>query len=68
MFGDRMKIARVKAGMSQDEVAKAVGITQAYYSYIESGLKNPPISTVISIAETLHTSIDYLVELKTETA
>lgn len=64
MFGERLKIAREKAGLSQGEVAKAIGITQAYYSYIEKGLKNPPIATATRIAEVLNTSLDYLTGLK----
>lgn len=61
MFGERLKTAREKAGLSQDEVAKKIGVSQAAYSYYESGLKTPLLPVATRLASVLHTSLDYLV-------
>ena len=42
--------ARVRAGLSQRELASRLGMTQAHISRIESGLVDPRLSTVVEIA------------------
>lgn len=43
--------ARVRAGLSQRELAFRVGMTQAHISRIEGGLVDPRLSTVVEIAK-----------------
>ncbi len=62
MNTDRLKTARENAGLSQDEVAKQIGVTQVAYSYIERGLKQPSLPVATRIASVLHVSLDYLVD------
>ena len=66
MLGERLKQAREAAGMSQAEVARELGLSQPAYSYIENGEKNPSLPVAKRLAVVLHTSLDYLVDLKTE--
>ena len=61
MLAKRLKAAREKAGKSQDQVAKAVGVTQAAYSYFENGYKTPTLPVAKRIAAALGVSLDYLV-------
>ncbi len=61
MFDERVKNARIAAGLSQDDVAKAIGITQVAYSYIERDMRDPSLSIVVRLAKTLNVSLDYLV-------
>ncbi len=60
MFEERVKNARIAVGLSQDDVANKVGITQVAYSYIERGLKTPSLPIAVRIAHTLNVSLDYL--------
>lgn len=62
MNTERLKTAREQAGMSQDDVAKIIGVTQVAYSYIERGLKQPSLPVAARLASTLHVSLDYLVD------
>lgn len=63
MLGERLKPARIKAGLSQSEVAEKLGISQPAYSYIESGDKIPSLAVTKKLAIILGVSIDYLVGL-----
>lgn len=48
-FGDFIKKGRIKRDMLQSEVAAVVGITQAYYSYIENGSKERNVDLVLAL-------------------
>jgi len=61
MLGERLKTAREAAGMSQAEVAKAIGVSQPAYCYMENGEKIPSLSVAKQISIVLKTSLDYLV-------
>lgn len=50
-FGDLIKVARVKAGMTQDELAQRSGTTRFYISRIENGKTDFEISTLRKIVE-----------------
>ena len=63
MLGERLKPARIKAGLSQSEIAQKVGISQPVYSYIESGDRTPSLAVTKKLAIILGVSIDYLVGL-----
>ena len=62
MLAENLKNAREKLGLSQEDVAKAVGITQPAYSYIENGFKNPSVPTLIRLSKLLNVSIDELIK------
>lgn len=40
-----LKLLRIKAGLSQAELSKRVGMTQQYYSAIESGKRGQTLPT-----------------------
>ena len=61
MLGARLKEARVVAGMSQADVAKAIGVSQPAYCYIENGDKMPSLSVAKQLSKILNVSLDYLV-------
>ncbi|MCL4416598.1 MAG: helix-turn-helix transcriptional regulator [Actinobacteria bacterium] len=44
---------REKAGLTQEDVAKKVGIHVSYYSRIERGVVNPSVEILESIVKTL---------------
>lgn len=58
--GARIKAARERAGMTQDELAEALDMSSTHISVIERGVKSPRLDTFVSIANTLHVSTDML--------
>lgn len=53
LFGERLRDARVKQGMTQIELAELADLTSQYVSKIESGQINLTLSTVQRLAEAL---------------
>ena len=66
MLGERLKKAREATGMTQAEVARELGLSQAAYSYIENDEKNPSLPVAKRLATVLNTSLDYLTGIKDE--
>lgn len=56
----RMKAARVEAGLSQAELAIAVGATRQTIGLIEAGGYNPTLKLCIAICKTLGRTLDDL--------
>ena len=56
----RLKELRLNKSLSQSEMAKKINLTQQTYSDYERGKTNPDIETLITIANILETTIDYL--------
>ena len=48
-----IKFFRIKAGKTQEELAKAIGVTQGAVAQWESGITNPKISNLKAIAQSL---------------
>ena len=61
MVGKRIRRQRIIMGMTQEEVAEKIERSYKYYQDIERGTCGMSINTILSIAECLHTSIDYLI-------
>lgn len=55
-----LKARRKALGLRQQDVAKAVGITQGRFSRYELGKQEPGVYTAIRIAETLKTTVEEL--------
>lgn len=63
-----LKIARVKAGLFQKEVAKEAGITSSSYYQIESGRKSTSGKTAKAIADALGVPIESIFNIQVEKA
>ena len=48
---DKLKMLREKSGLSQDKLAKIIGISQARYQNYEKGRRNLPIELARSMAD-----------------
>ena len=57
IFGKNMRRLRVKAGLSQDEVAVRMGVEQTYVSGLERGVRNPTLTTLDRAAQALGVKI-----------
>ena len=58
-IGKRIKIARIRKGISQEETAELSSISSRHMSNIETGRTKPSLPTLIAIANALDTSVDY---------
>lgn len=60
MKNTKMKLARVAAGLSQEQLAAAAGVTRQTIGLIESGDYNPSLRLCVAICRTLHKTLDEL--------
>ena len=56
----KIKAARAGKDMSQDDLAKAVGVSRQTINAVEKGDYNPSIKLCIAICKTLDASLDEL--------
>ena len=61
LLGNTIRSARIKSGLSQEELAEHVGITPTHLKHIESEHRKPSIDVFIALIETLHFSADELI-------
>ena len=61
-IGQRIKRAREAAGITQDELAKAVDCTTKHIGALERGIKTPSLDMFVVIANTLGVSADLLLQ------
>jgi transcriptional regulator with XRE-family HTH domain len=60
IFGDRLKEARILKGWNQEDLAKAMNLTQASISQFESGQRLPTPKNIEKFSEILNVSREYL--------
>ncbi|MGM9553828.1 MAG: helix-turn-helix domain-containing protein [Faecousia sp.] len=58
---ENLKLLRWEHGVSQREVAEAVGVSQQSVNKYENHAVEPDIATLIALADYFHTSVDYLI-------
>jgi len=56
----KMKIARIEAEVSQEQLAEIVGVTRQTINLIESGNYNPSLKLCVEICKALHKSLNDL--------
>jgi transcriptional regulator with XRE-family HTH domain len=61
LIGQRIKEERTKQGISQDVLSEKADISQSFLGQIERGERKFSLKTLIKIADSLETSLDYLV-------
>lgn len=55
-----IKDIRVRKGLTQSEVATALGVSSVVYSRYETGSRQPSIDTLIQMADIFGVTVDYL--------
>ena len=58
-FGKILKTARLKAEMTQAQVAEKAGITTNYYARIERGEVSPTVEVIDSVVKALGIQINF---------
>ena len=59
---DRLKIARLEAGLDQAQVAKVLGKTQPYISKMEAGQRKVDVVTLKEFARIYKKPFDYFLK------
>ncbi|MBC2077635.1 helix-turn-helix transcriptional regulator [Listeria booriae] len=60
MIAERLKLARKKQKITQDQLAKLVNTTKATISNYENAYSSPSADMILTLATALNTSTDYL--------
>ena len=60
LLGQRIRTARLSAGMSQEQLAEKVDLTSQHISHTEVASTKISLPALVKIANALHTSIDKL--------
>ena len=61
-IGQRIKTARERKGLTQEQLAEQDDLTPMHVSVIERGVKLPKLETLINIANVLDVSADVLLQ------
>ncbi|WP_416808291.1 helix-turn-helix transcriptional regulator [Bacillus thuringiensis] len=60
-FVTRIKEYRAKLNMTQEDLAKSVGVRRETISHLEKGKYNPSLQLAHDIAKALHSTIDEII-------
>ena len=63
-LGQRIRSARESSGFTQESLAEAVGVSRTAVARWESDDSEPKLQNLVSIAEVLHVSTDYLLGIR----
>lgn len=55
---NRLKIARIEANLTQQQLAEKVGVTRQTISLIEKGKYNPTLHLCLNICYAVHKTLD----------
>lgn len=61
-IGARIKAARERAGLTQEDLAAELDMSPTHISVLERGRKAPKLETLVNIANALHVSTDMLLQ------
>ena len=61
-LGKRIRIHRKMRGLTQEKLAEMADISPAFVGHIERGTRKLSVATLLSIAQALDCSIDYLLD------
>lgn len=59
-LGNRIKEERINNELTQLQLAKMVGVSESHISEIERAVSGPSVVTLIALAKSLNTTVDYL--------
>ncbi|MDE6585841.1 MAG: helix-turn-helix domain-containing protein [Clostridia bacterium] len=59
-LGTRIRELRIERGLTQPQLAKMVGVTNAVISFWENNVNEPKASYVKKLAKSLNVTTDYL--------
>ena len=60
LFGQQIQEARMTRGITQEEFAEEIDVSPSYYQKLERGVRTCSLDILVTIAEHLNVSTDYL--------
>ncbi|MEE7582264.1 MAG: helix-turn-helix transcriptional regulator [Oscillospiraceae bacterium] len=63
-FGEKLKELRIKAGLTQKQLADKLWLSKATVSYYEQSLRYPSPEMLIKLSNVFHVSTDYLLGIE----
>ena len=64
IFGERLKELRLEKGETQEQTAKALGVSAICYLHYEKNQREPSFDLLVKIAQHFNISLDYLFGLE----
>ena len=64
VFKNNLKMLRIEKGLGQIELAQKLGVSKGIISLWENGLREPNMTSLITLAKFFGVTIDYLVGLE----
>ncbi|MFX3632831.1 MAG: helix-turn-helix domain-containing protein [Candidatus Pristimantibacillus sp.] len=61
-MGNRLKELRIQRSLSQEAVARTIGITRSAYSHYEINNRQPVYDTLIKLAAFFSVTTDYIID------
>lgn len=61
-LGKNLKRIRTKKGISQGDIARAIGMDKGFISNIENGKTNPTLATIAKLAKAVGISVGELMK------
>lgn len=65
-LGERLRDLRINQNITQTDLAKRIGVTNALISAIEKGERSPSLEKLMKLASQFKVSTDYLLGMKTQ--
>lgn len=65
-FHEELKAARIKTGLTQQQIADELGITKSTYCGYETAKRSPDPQRIKQLAKVLHVSADALLDISIE--
>lgn len=65
-FHEELKAARIKTGLTQQQIADELGITKSTYCGYETAKRSPDPQRIKQLAKVLHVSADELLNISIE--
>lgn len=67
-IGQKIREEREKLGLSREELAEIIGLSEYYVGQLERGERQMSLPVCVRLAGCLHVSLDYLIFGRTDTA
>ena len=62
LLGKQIRKQRLALGLTQEQLAEAIGVSTSYVGHIERGTRKASIDTLVEISNAMNVSADFLKE------
>ena len=63
-FGNKIKALRKELNLTQEQLAKRIGVAKSVVSYYESGERYPSYDVLVKLTRVFHVTTDYLLDIE----